>query len=150
MGDEDVGEFDAVPEVLPHLVLRGVFDVHKIRADFDVGSVDDFDIGTGFAEEGDEAGHLRVIDDDDVGAARCERPAGGKPVLFGVVRDPFFETFLFVLVEADGGGGDALEDVVVGFGDAEDGGVGLGDVPVLISVNRSRVIGTRKGLTTLR
>lgn len=94
-----------------------------------MAAVDDGDLWSGFLNERDETGHLRVVNDDDVCAAGSEGPTGGQPAAFGVGEDPFVDLGDLRLGEADVWGCDALEDVVICFCDAEHTGVWLGDVP---------------------
>ena len=61
MTDEQVGQLDVLPEVLPYSLLRGTFLLNEITADLDVRAVDNGQLGSDFLDKGDETGHLRVI-----------------------------------------------------------------------------------------
>ena len=61
MTDEQVGELDVLPQVLPDSLLRGTFLLNKIAADLDVRAVDDGKLGSDFLDKWNETGHLRVV-----------------------------------------------------------------------------------------
>jgi hypothetical protein len=84
----------------------------------------------------DEHGHLRVVNYDDVcSAVRTggKRTAFPGPVAVSVLRAPVVEHSDLWGVKAGAGGVDALEDVVIVLGDAEDFGLGSWDVPIRVS-----------------
>ena len=61
MTDEQVGELNVLPQVLPDSFLRGTLLLNKITTDLDVRAVDDRKLGSNFLDERNETGHLRVI-----------------------------------------------------------------------------------------
>jgi hypothetical protein len=139
--DEHVCEFNLLPQVLPDFFLRRARTFDEVAADLNVGSVDDGDTGTMLLDQGNESGHLRVVDDDDVGATRGKGSTFREPVSIGIVTDPMVHLGLFFLGQAKVGIGNTytgqphltgaitLEDIVIILGDAEDGGIRLGHVP---------------------
>lgn len=129
MADKDVRQPDAIPEVLPDLLLRTAADPDEVAADLDVAAVDDLDLGTLLPDQRDQPGHLRVVDHHDVRAVRRQRTPLAEPVALRIVDHPVRHLRLAVRVQALGGVGDALQDVVVGLCDSEDLGVRFWDVP---------------------
>lgn len=69
--DEQVGELNILPQVLPNTFLRGTFLLNEIAADLDVRAVDNGKLGSNFLDEGNETGHLWVI------WSRCQREHQG-------------------------------------------------------------------------
>ena len=61
MADKHVTSLDIAPQEVPDLGLRAAGLGNKITADLDVRSVEDGAIGGQFLDQGDEAGHLRVV-----------------------------------------------------------------------------------------
>lgn len=133
MADEEISLLNVAPDPVPDFGLGGAFCIGEVGADLDVGAEDDGAGGVLLLRDFDEDGHLGVVDYDDVGAAfgaGGERAAFGDPVAVGVLAGPGVEGVNFVGAEAGGVlAGDVLEDIVVVFGDAEDLGLGFGDVP---------------------
>jgi hypothetical protein len=84
----------------------------------------------------DEHGHLGVVHNDHVRTAirtSGERTTFLSPVTVGVLLTPVVEHLDLGGVEAGAGGVDALEDVVVVFGDAKNFGLGARNVPISVS-----------------
>lgn len=69
MRNKHVGVLDPAPQIVPDLGLRRAGNVNEVTADFDVGSIEDGDAWADFSNEGDQTRHLRVIDEDYVGAS---------------------------------------------------------------------------------
>ena len=61
MTDEQIGELDVLPQVLPYAFLWGTLLLNEIAADLDVRTVDNGQLRSDFLDEGNETGHLRVI-----------------------------------------------------------------------------------------
>lgn len=61
MTDEHVGLFDVAPEVVPDIILRRTFFSNEITSNLDVGSVENWAIGSEPLDHGNKARHLRVI-----------------------------------------------------------------------------------------
>ena len=101
MRDEDVGELDSLPQVLPDFFLRGTGAFDKVAADLNVGAVDDGNTRTILFDQGDESRHLRIVDDHDVGAARGKGPSFREPVSIGIVGDPVIHLHLTFLRQAN-------------------------------------------------
>jgi hypothetical protein len=111
MRDEHIGMLDPAPKVFPHLALRRASNVNEITADFNVRAIENRDFRTSFADERDEAGHLRIVDENNIGTARSKRTTLREPVSLCIVFDPLRELLLLRQSEAKGRISDALEDV---------------------------------------
>jgi hypothetical protein len=109
--DEEIGKLDPVPQVLPDLTLRRASNVNEITADFYVRAIDNGDLRTSFADERDEARHLRIIDEDDIGTSCSKWATFGEPITLSVVLDPLGELLLLSKSQTKGRVGDTLEDV---------------------------------------
>lgn len=135
MTDEYVREFDTPPKFLPNLRLRRARHRNQIAANMNVTAENNRPIRSHFFGNRDQRYHLRIIDDDNMSASfgwRLERSFAREPVAFGIFEDPVGDMVVVFCAEAFVGLGDALEDVVVCFGDAEDAGAWFGDVPVVV------------------
>jgi hypothetical protein len=100
MTDEHVCEFNPLPQVLPDFFLWRARTFDEITADLNVRTIDDRNTGTMLLDQGNESGHLRVVDDDDVGASRGKGSTFREPVSIGVVTDPMVHLNLFFLRQA--------------------------------------------------
>jgi hypothetical protein len=85
--------------------------VDEITADFNVGAIENRDFRTSFADERDEAGHLRIVNEDDIGTTGGKRATFREPVPLCIVFDPLRELLLLRKREAKRRVGNALEDV---------------------------------------
>lgn len=129
MADEHIYELYPVPEVLPDLLLRTPLDLDEIASDLNVAPVDDLDFWPLLFDERDQAGHLGVVDDHNIGASFGEWTTLAEPVALGVVYDPVGHMGLSLFIEPLGRVGDALQDVVVRFRDSKDLRIRLRNVP---------------------
>ena len=102
MTDEQVGELNVLPQVLPDFLLRGTFLLDKIAADLDVRAVDNGKLGSNFLDEGNKTGHLRVIysccqrghqgvDESDLPIKATSTPPGASGPPGAVHLRPFFK-----------------------------------------------------------
>lgn len=147
MTDEYIREFDTLPKFLPNLRLRRTRRRDQITANMNVTAENNRAIRSHLLGDRDQWCHLRIVDDDDIGASFggwLQGSFAGEPVAFCVFEDPVGDLVVVFCAEAFVGLGDALEDVVVCFGDAEDAGAWFGDVPVVVRGDRR--IG-REGVT---
>jgi hypothetical protein len=131
VADEDIALLDVRPDPVPHASGRRTLLVRKVGAHLNVAAVDDRPLGVVLLGDVNEFGHLRVVDDYYVCAAE-----GSGPIAVGILLAPFVEDADLVGLEGFAGGFDTLEDVVVVLGDAEDFGLGAGDVPVDVLVTQ--------------
>ena len=76
MTDKDIRLLYKIPHPLPYLLLRAPRPVHKVAADFDMRTVNNFDFRANFFDQRNECRHLRVINDNDVCSTRSKRAAG--------------------------------------------------------------------------
>lgn len=133
MADEDITSLDTVPHPIPDVGGRGTLLVSKVGADLDMATEDDRTGWIPFFGNLDKTRHLRIVDDDNVGAtlvASREGPAILCPVSFSLVFDPLVELFNIAFREALGNIRlYALEDVVVVFGDTKDASPRIGHIP---------------------
>lgn len=97
-------------------------------------SEDDRAIRCLFLCDGNEFGHLRVVDDDDICTPfrRCSQWSAfiRQPKAFSVVPDPLFDFAKRFICGAHLGGNSTLQDVVICLGDAENVRSWFRDEPV--------------------
>ena len=144
MTDEYIREFDTLQKFLPNLRLRRARHRNQVTANMNMAAENNWSIRSHLLGDRDQRCHLRIVDDDDMGASFggwLQGSFAGEPVAFCVFEDPVGDLVVVFCAEAFVGLGDALEDVVVCFGDAEDAGAWFGDVPWSLL----EVIGDRKG-----
>jgi hypothetical protein len=123
VADEDIALFDMRPDPVPHASGRRTLLVREVSAHLDVAAVDNGALRVVLFGNVDELGHLGVVDDDHVCAAEgagCEGAALLGPVAVGVLLAPLVEDADFVGLKRLASSLDALQDVVVVLGDAED------------------------------
>lgn len=98
----------------------------------DMTAEDNRTIGCHIFGDRDQRCHLRIINHDDMGSSLGGGSEGSfwdQPVALGVLFDPVGDLAVVVCAEAFFGFGDALQDVVVRLGDAEDPWAWFWDVP---------------------
>lgn len=147
VADEHVRLPDVAPEVVPDVVLGRALNGNEVTSHLDVRSVEDGAVGGDLLDQGDETGHLRIIDlfhcqlqslfslqscpyKDDVGTTLlrgAERTTLGEPVSVGVVLNPVGDGGLLRVRDSLVGVADTLEDVVLVLGDSENTRSGLGN-----------------------
>jgi len=150
---------DTAPEVIPDFGLRRTINVNEVTANLcssnrsmvdssahdqqrpgaylDMGTIDNWNVGSCFLDERNESWHLRVVDEDDICATSGlgkyigitkqgtkdeeahKRSTFREPVALGVVGDPLGELLLLRQGQSEAGISDTLEDVMVVFGGPE-------------------------------
>lgn len=91
MTNKYIRELDILPESPPRLFLRRTRRCDQITPDMDMTAEDNRTIRSRSFGDWDQWCHLRVIDDDDMGAPLgwwLEGSFAGEPVALCVFRDP--------------------------------------------------------------
>lgn len=61
MADEHISLLNVLPQVFPDILLGAAGLGHQVTADLNVRAVHNWAVGGHFLDQGDETGHLRVI-----------------------------------------------------------------------------------------
>src|SRR5271170_1796769 len=142
MRDKYISELNSFPQVIPDLFLRRSLLFHKVATNLDVRTIDDWDIGPRFFDQGNETRHLRVIDNDDIGSASSKRASLRKPISSSVISNPMIHLILAFLGQTNGRVCDTchlatlastqvtLKNIVIVLGDSEHLWIRLRNVPV--------------------
>lgn len=91
MTDKYICQLNTLPKSPPRLSLRCIWRCNQITPDMDMTAEDHRAIRSHIFGDGDQRCHLRVVDDDDMGASFgrwLERSFTGEPVAFCVLVDP--------------------------------------------------------------
>jgi hypothetical protein len=124
-----------IPYPLPHFRSRSTFLISKVGPNLDMATEDDWTGRILFLSNLDEARHLGVVDNDDIGSTLLtsgERATVFCPLaLLRLVHDPGVEGLDLLLSKTLAVLGDSLEDVVVVLGDAENVSFSKRNVPNL-------------------
>lgn len=67
--DEHVRLLNAAPEIVPDLGLWRALLVNEVAAHLDVRTIENRHLGANFADERDETGHLRIVNEDNICAS---------------------------------------------------------------------------------
>src|SRR4051794_4559866 len=98
-----------------------------------MASEDDWPVRRHFFGNGDQSGHLRIVDDYHICATlrrRKKRSTGARPVSPCILLDPLLQQLLVLRCQALIGMRDTLEDVVVCLRNPKDAWPWLRDVPI--------------------
>lgn len=96
--------------------------LNKVISNLDVATEEHWSVRILLLGDGDQFWHLRIVDDDDICSAlggRLERTFVFEPVALCIVDNPAFNFPELLVCATHFGANDALEDIVVGLGDAK-------------------------------
>jgi hypothetical protein len=120
MTDEYIRQLNSFPQESPDLFLRATRYSGQVASNFDMRAVDDLDIRASLFNQRNEARHLWIINDDDVGTTLRQRSTMGKPISSCVKGDPLRILLLLFKGESSIGGCNTLEDIVIRLCNTED------------------------------
>lgn len=132
VADEHIGQLDVAPEKIPNVSLRRALLGHEVFPNLNVRAIQHGSRGFPLLAQRNQAWHLRVVDDDNIGSAffrLAQRPTLREPVSIRILGDPVYDLRLLFVGDTLLGKTDSLQDIVHVLCDPEDAGPRLRNVP---------------------